>query len=176
MVKTRSTTNQNNIKISKKKIKIINKNYIHKNNTKFNKKFNKKIKVNYNKKHKQIRPHKSKNIIFKKFKKKIANNLSNLSNTSNSNTQQHYYNKEHIPKRIRELVWTTYNGEVFTNKCYVYWCDNKINVFNFQTGHDIPESKGGTLELDNLKPICSSCNLSMGNKYSITEWSKLIII
>jgi len=84
--------------------------------------------------------------------------------------------KETIPKRVRELVWTTYNGETFTHKCYVSWCDNNINVFNFQVGHDIPESKGGTIDIDNLKPICASCNLSMSNKYSITEWSKLINI
>jgi 5-methylcytosine-specific restriction endonuclease McrA len=82
--------------------------------------------------------------------------------------------KEQIPKRIRELVWTTYNGEIFTHKCYVSWCHNPITVFNFQVGHDIPESKGGTLDIDNLKPICINCNLSMSNKYSITEWSKLI--
>lgn len=82
--------------------------------------------------------------------------------------------KEQIPKRIREMVWTTYNGTVFEDKCYVDWCDNNINVFNFQVGHDIPESKGGTLDINNLKPICGSCNLSMGNKYTITEWSKLV--
>jgi len=82
--------------------------------------------------------------------------------------------KEPIPKRIRELVWTTNNGETFSHKCYVTWCDNTMNVFNFQVGHDIPESKGGTIDIDNLKPICASCNLSMSNKYTITEWSKLI--
>ena len=42
-----------------------------------------------------------------------------------------FIKKETIPKRIRELVWTTHNSEVFSNKCYVSWCDNKINVFNF---------------------------------------------
>jgi len=84
------------------------------------------------------------------------------------------HKKEQIPKRIREMVWTTYNGTVFEDKCYVDWCDNNINVFNFQVGHDIPESKGGTLDINNLKPICGSCNLSMGNKYTITEWSKLV--
>ena len=89
--------------------------------------------------------------------------------------EQHKH-KETIPKRIRELVWTTNNNETFSHKCYVSWCDNNINVFNFQVGHDIPESKGGTLDIDNLKPICSNCNLSMSNKYTITEWSKLIDI
>jgi len=86
----------------------------------------------------------------------------------------HSARKEQIPKRIREMVWSTYNGEKYSNKCYVSWCNNIINVFNYQVGHDIPESKGGTLDLSNLKPICGNCNLSMGNKYTITEWSTLI--
>ena len=79
-----------------------------------------------------------------------------------------------LPKRIREVVWTTYNGEIYSSKCYVPWCENIINVFNYQVGHDIPESKGGTYDISNLRPICSNCNLSMGNKWTIQEWSKLI--
>mgnify|MGYP005995948561 CR=1 FL=1 len=112
-----------------------------------------------------------------------TNNKTNLLNISNKQSIIQSINKtiienknkkETIPKRIRELVWTTHNTEVFSNKCYVSWCDNIINVFNFQVGHDIPESKGGTLDIDNLKPICGNCNLSMSNNYSIKEWSNLI--
>jgi hypothetical protein len=40
-------------------------------------------------------------------------------------------------------------------------------------GHDQPESKGGTLDVDNLKPICARCNLSMSNQYTIQEWIQL---
>ena len=80
----------------------------------------------------------------------------------------------HLPKRIREVVWNTYNGETYSSKCYVRWCSNIINVFNYQVGHDIPESKGGTYNIGNLRPICSNCNLSMGNKWTIQEWGKLI--
>ena len=36
------------------------------------------------------------------------------------------------------------------------------------------QKEGGLIIVDNLRPICSSCNLSMSNKYTITEWSKLI--
>jgi len=121
-------------------------------------------------------------IINKKQKnKKLYNNNKNktkIKKFSNVdlNLNLHLNNhKESIPKRIRELVWTTYNNETFTHKCFVSWCENKVNVFNFQVGHDIPESKGGTLDIDNLKPICGNCNLSMGNKYTITEWCKLVI-
>ena len=119
----------------------------------------------------------NKKINNKKYKKYKKNKNKKKINTKqiqsiDSNTNNHH--KETIPKRIRELVWTTHNGENFKHKCFVSWCDNTINVFNFQVGHDIPESKGGTLDIDNLKPICGSCNLSMGNKYTITEWSKIV--
>ena len=57
--------------------------------------------------------------------------------------------KEKIPKAIREQTWRKYIGEKFKSKCYVPWCKNIINVFDFQVGHDIPESQGGTLEICN---------------------------
>ena len=144
-------------------------------NTRYNKnnKNNQNNKNNKNNKNKYI-PKIIKTNYFKynKKKNKIKTNLLNdVLKTSHKDIHTH---KESIPKRIRELVWTTNNGETFTHKCYVSWCDKNINVFNFQVGHDIPESKGGTLDIDNLKPICGNCNLSMSNKYTIKEWSTLI--
>ena len=156
-------------KINNKIIKkcIINKNHKNKNKKKNNKKKNNKKKNNINK-----------NNINKNNINKNNINKDNIPDNKIDNkiieTVLHYH-KETIPKRVRELVWTTHNGETFTNKCFVTWCENKINVFNFQVGHDIPESKGGTLEIDNLKPICGNCNLSMGNKHTITEWCKLVV-
>ena len=35
---------------------------------------------------------------------------------------------------------------------------------SFHCGHVIPECKGGKTNLSNLKPICQTCNLSMGTK------------
>ena len=83
------------------------------------------------------------------------------------------YLKIKIPKALREQVWITNFGKKFTHKCYVRWCRNDIDVFNFQVGHNIPESKGGETILENLKPICSRCNLSMGSTYTIDEWDTL---
>lgn len=81
--------------------------------------------------------------------------------------------KEAIPKAIKEQTWLSHMGPVFKAKCFVSWCTNEMNVFDFHTGHNIPESKGGTLDISNLRPICARCNLSMGAKYTITEWNLL---
>ena len=77
-----------------------------------------------------------------------------------------------VPKKIREQTWINTFGEVFKHSCYIPWCTNTINCFDFQTGHNEPRSKGGSISPDNLKPICSRCNSSMSNNYSINEWSK----
>jgi HNH endonuclease len=81
--------------------------------------------------------------------------------------------KEKIPKAIREQTWLTHAGPVFKTKCLVKWCTNEINVFDFHTGHNIPEAKGGTLDISNLRPICARCNLSMGSAYTIDQWNSL---
>lgn len=81
------------------------------------------------------------------------------------------YKKKPIPKALREQVWLTYMGPVFEAKCKVGWCSNKMNVFNFQCGHNIPERKGGKTSLTNLIPICARCNISMGDRYTIDEWN-----
>ena len=81
--------------------------------------------------------------------------------------------KKKIPKAIRQQVWLKYNGKIYENKCTIIWCQNIISVFNFHVGHNIPESKGGGIEIENLRPICPNCNLSMGSMYSIDEWNKI---
>ena len=76
-------------------------------------------------------------------------------------------------KKIREQVWIHHNGKNFETKCYVSWCTNMVDVFNFQVGHDTPKALGGSNTLLNLKPICQNCNQSMGSRYSIAEWNQL---
>jgi len=83
------------------------------------------------------------------------------------------YKKAQIPRALREQVWIEYSAKQFETKCFITWCNNRINAFDFQVGHNVPESKGGKTEIANLRPICSRCNLSMGSKYSIDEWAKL---
>ncbi len=83
------------------------------------------------------------------------------------------YRNDKKPRAIREQVWIHYVGRQFETKCFVTWCQNMINVFDYQAGHDVPKSKGGTMDINNLRPICSRCNLCMGNDYTIQEWNKL---
>jgi 5-methylcytosine-specific restriction endonuclease McrA len=82
------------------------------------------------------------------------------------------YKKDKIPKALREQIWLAHCGQTYSCKCKVTWCTNNMTVFDFQAGHNIPESKGGATNVQNLIPICSRCNSSMGNRYTIDEWNK----
>ena len=81
--------------------------------------------------------------------------------------------KQNIPKAVREQCWLETIGKKYESKCYIKWCKNTMTVFDFHVGHDKPESKGGTLDIENLKPICARCNLSMSDNYTIQEWTEL---
>jgi 5-methylcytosine-specific restriction endonuclease McrA len=82
--------------------------------------------------------------------------------------------KVKIPQALREQVWLAFCGDKwFKHKCLVTWCENIITPFNFEVGHNIPESKGGATDISNLRPICGKCNRSMGDEYTIDEFSKL---
>lgn len=76
---------------------------------------------------------------------------------------------------MRQTIWLAHIGRKFEAKCKVSWCQSIITPFTFEAGHNVPESKGGATSVDNLIPICSTCNKSMGNRYTITEYSRLHI-
>ena len=80
--------------------------------------------------------------------------------------------KKVISKKLREEVWLKHFGKRFSSKCPIQWCTREISVFSFEVGHNIPESKGGRTTIDNLIPICGDCNRSMGDRYTIDEFSK----
>ena len=83
-----------------------------------------------------------------------------------------HHRKATIPKALREQVWISKFGKSFEAKCFTPWCQNRITVFDFQCGHDIPESKGGPTILSNLYPICARCNMSMSNVYTFEQWAQ----
>ena len=81
--------------------------------------------------------------------------------------------KKRIPRALREQIWIKRNKGKFEVKCPIKWCRNRITCFNFHSGHNVPESKGGKTNIKNLIPICPKCNLSMSNNYTINKFSKI---
>lgn len=80
------------------------------------------------------------------------------------------YKKKTIPAALRQQVWILKMGKHFQGKCKTTWCSTIITVYSFEAGHNIPESKGGTTDIENLIPICRQCNMSMSNTYTFDEW------
>jgi hypothetical protein len=75
--------------------------------------------------------------------------------------------KQTIPKNVRIIVWNHYISEdIIKHKCL---CCKKVTISNtnFEVGHVISERNGGTHEINNLRPICFSCNHSMGTENMI---------
>lgn len=74
------------------------------------------------------------------------------------------YKKKKPPQSLKQAVWNKYVPEdIGRIKCLC--CNsNYITPFTFHCGHIIAESKGGKTNIDNLRPICSNCNSSMGTK------------
>ena len=99
--------------------------------------------------------------------------MSRQKNTLNKKRKSKKATKKAIPKAIREQCWLKTFGEKYKSKCFISWCENEISVFDFHVGHDKPESQGGTLDINNLKPICARCNLSMSDNFTIKQWNNL---
>ena len=69
-----------------------------------------------------------------------------------------------IPLSLKKSVWNHWMGmDVGEAKCPV--CKvSTIYQMSFHCGHIVAKSNGGPNTVDNLKPICQSCNSSMGNQ------------
>ena len=72
--------------------------------------------------------------------------------------------KKTISKALRIQVWnkefTENVGKSFCKCCEI----TEITQLKFHCGHIIAEAMGGTTTLNNLTPICESCNKSMSTK------------
>jgi len=81
--------------------------------------------------------------------------------------------KKRFTKAEREQCWRHHFGKCYEHRCYVRWCRNRIDVYNFHMGHNKPESQGGSSDLRNLRPICANCNQGMGDRMTIDEWNAM---
>ena len=69
--------------------------------------------------------------------------------------------KKDVNETLRRAVWEKYAspGSGIVN-CYS--CCRHVSVWDFVSGHVIPESGGGATDVENLRPVCARCNLLMG--------------
>ena len=72
--------------------------------------------------------------------------------------------KKTIPKSIKDAVWNKWIG-IRVGQIVCPMCSNYlISQSSFHCGHVIAESMGGLTNFENLRPICPTCNLSMGSQ------------
>jgi hypothetical protein len=72
------------------------------------------------------------------------------------------YKKEIIPKKVKSDLWREY----FSSMNALCPCCEKtpISNDNFDASHILAEKQGGETTINNLFPLCSQCNKSMGQK------------
>ena len=97
-----------------------------------------------------------------------AKEIVDLSFKENSNKVK---KKINIPKKLRDDCWNKNIGKS-RGAVYCIVCNiEKIYMNKFEAGHIVSEKNGGSLILENLIPICSGCNRSMGAN-NMTDWVK----
>jgi hypothetical protein len=70
--------------------------------------------------------------------------------------------KEPIPAAIKTLVWNKYIGDKTAEAKCMCCRVTSISMRHHHCGHILSEKYGGGVTIDNLRPICANCNLSMG--------------
>ena len=94
---------------------------------------------------------------YRLLKQEIKNKYKKLNNNNK---------RRSIPKIIKDNLWNkTFTEKSGLGQCFV--CKGKITSRSFDCGHVISVANGGTDQLDNLQPVCSTCNKSMGTQNMI---------
>ncbi len=70
--------------------------------------------------------------------------------------------KESIPAAIKTLVWNKYIGEKVAEAKCMCCRVTTISMRHHHCSHVLSEKYGGSVTVDNLRPTCANCNLSMG--------------
>ena len=72
--------------------------------------------------------------------------------------------KKTIPKVVKDLSWNMWIGEDVAKHVCLCCETNEIKMSSFHCGHIVAEANGGITSVENLRPICRACNLSMGTE------------
>lgn len=71
--------------------------------------------------------------------------------------------KQRIPPTIRKVVFNRWSKGRISMLCYCCRI-NEIDCHDFECGHIVAEGMGGRICEENLRPICTPCNRSMGTR------------
>ncbi len=90
--------------------------------------------------------------------------IPNIQINNNKVVKQKKPRKKNIPVALKRKVWSKWIGEnIGKTKCPCCKLTD-ITQLNFSCGHIDAEANGGSLTVENLRPICTSCNSSMGTQ------------
>ncbi len=73
--------------------------------------------------------------------------------------------RKSIPAVVRFECWTRENGNSLEGKCWC--CSAALRFTEFEAGHLVAVARGGQNTLDNLKPVCRTCNNNCRTKNMI---------
>lgn len=103
------------------------------------------------------------NICLKKFTKKTLDKRDGICGRCFNKKNNNNSRRGKISKTLKRQIWNKYFPNTSSGKCQM--CEiTIIDTFTFECGHDIPHSRNGIADINNLFPICSHCNKSMGTK------------
>jgi len=85
-------------------------------------------------------------------------------NNEKSETTKNPTRKKNIPKSLKRQVWDYWIGADLGTALCLCCKYQVIRQIEFHCGHVLAEANGGKLSVENLRPICAQCNLSMGKK------------
>ena len=72
--------------------------------------------------------------------------------------------KKNIPKKLKADLWNKYIGKNKGESICIVCRNTNISMMDFHAAHIKSEANGGNVEIDNLLPICTQCNLSMAKQ------------
>lgn len=72
--------------------------------------------------------------------------------------------KQKVPQTLRNAIWKKRFGRSNTGIC-VCCTATDVDQSTFECGHILSKKNGGRIHKENLEPICSSCNKSMGTHH-----------
>ena len=88
-------------------------------------------------------------------------------NTPSTTQVKQILKRNSIPKNVRGEVWKFHFGNSTKGECFC--CKRNLDAFeNWHAGHIISRACGGSDTADNLRPVCGSCNSSMGTEHMDT--------